>query len=145
MRLVPALVGVALGLCGGCGGGDEDSSGAGAGTGTEAAALFDEQELFFRYSCTCTTRMTELASADSACVQQNVSLTPAERACKENVLQSQWAKVAAYGTCQVNAWRAGQACVLDGCSGLEGCYMGLNLEDCPPLPADVQTTYDACD
>jgi hypothetical protein len=143
MRLVAALVGVAVGLCGGCGGGDEDSGG--AGNGTEAAQLFDEQLLFYRLGCTCTDRSTELASEDSACVKGYVSLTAAEQACKENVLQSQWAKVAPYGTCQINAWRAGQACVQAGCSKLESCFMDLNLEDCPPLPADVQTTYDACD
>jgi hypothetical protein len=140
MKSVLALAGVAFVLCGACSGGDEKP----AATGSEASALYDEQELFWRYECSCEAAVTTLVSADNACVRSNVSLTAAERACREDVLETEWSTAAAYGQCQLDVWRSATTCIKQACD-LNSCPNALlALGDCPDLPPTVQTAFAAC-
>jgi hypothetical protein len=141
MRAVCAI-GVAFFLCGACGGGDE-----GSGEPTEpddlATQLFDQQELYWRYQCTCDAGEQMAVPADDPCVLSNAA-DPVERDCKENVLRSAQAQTNAYMTCQTGVWKNATDCLQTTCD-LEGCLMRLNaLGTCADLPATQQDAFDDC-
>jgi hypothetical protein len=116
-----------------CGSSDDGGDGGDEGSPEQqaVAALFDAEELFARWSCSCSGMKERLVSADDACVVGTLP-TPAVRSCERQKVEARWDELATAGECRRKVWADTANCLKQACD-LDDCYelLRTRLEVCP--------------
>jgi hypothetical protein len=137
------ILAVFFGLGVACGSSDDGGDEGPVGTPEEqaVAALFDSEELFARWSCSCSSSAKKLVAADNACVVGTLP-APAVRNCERQKVQARWDELATAGECRRKVWVDATACLQKACD-LDACYelIRTRQEDCP---TNIVTVLNEC-